>query len=127
MLHQELRLSIWYKHGGISLKFYYLAKRDFAQPPPAKNSDLRFGMKYPLSFLKIFGELQNTTGKARQRRLLCASRTVESIKSSNFKTKPAVQTHVTFKIGSKLILFYFIDCPELALRVHLRLLLPYTK
>jgi hypothetical protein len=83
-------------------------------------------MKYPPSFLKIFGELQNTTGKARQRRLLCASRTVESIKSSK-PNRRAVQTHVTFKIGSKLILFYFIDCPELALRVHLRLLLPYIK
>jgi hypothetical protein len=29
---------------------------------------LRFWMKYPLSFLKIFGKLQNTMGKARQRR-----------------------------------------------------------
>jgi hypothetical protein len=32
-----------------------------------KGNLLRFWMKYPLSFLKIFGKLQNTMGKACQR------------------------------------------------------------
>ena len=33
-----------------------------------KGNLLRFWMKYPLSFLKIFGKLQNAMGKPRQRR-----------------------------------------------------------
>jgi hypothetical protein len=38
---------------------------------------LRYCRKYPLSFLKIFGKVQNIMGKARQRSLFCASYTVQ--------------------------------------------------